>query len=121
MNSGCNEEELKPYVEPEHCMDDPRRIEQLVAHGYARADIEDSLRLCKFDDIYATYLLMNRRAADVSVKRSGSGRFSVRVTCSLVSVVVVRFVRSFRSFFFQAWDRYACNFDTSAILIPASY
>ena len=66
MNSGCNEEELKPYVEPEHCLDDPRRIEQLVALGYARADIEDSLRQAKFDDIYATYLLMGRRAADVS-------------------------------------------------------
>ena len=66
MNSGCNEEELKPYVEPEHCMDDPRRIEQLVALGYAPADIEDSLLHRNFDDIYATYLLMGRRAADVS-------------------------------------------------------
>ena len=79
MNSGCNEEELKPYVEPEHCMDDPRRIEQLVAMGYARADIEDSLRSSKFDDIYATYLLMSRRAADVSGPRNsgvwgGEGR-----------------------------------------------
>ena len=71
MNSGCNEEELKPYVEPEHCMDDPRRIEQLAALGYARADIEDSLKNSKFDDIYATYLLMGRRAADVSGRGKG--------------------------------------------------
>ncbi|KAF0300054.1 Serine/threonine-protein kinase MARK1 [Amphibalanus amphitrite] len=73
MNSGCNEEELKPYVEPEHCMDDPRRIEQLVALGYARSDIETSLKEGKFDDIYATYLLMGRRAADLESDGSQSG------------------------------------------------
>ena len=84
MNSGCNEEELKPYVEPEHCLDDPRRIEQLVALGYARTDIEDSLRQAKFDDIYATYLLMGRRAADVSSGRGTEGRglmICVAVVC----------------------------------------
>ncbi|XP_037081593.1 MAP/microtubule affinity-regulating kinase 3-like isoform X2 [Pollicipes pollicipes] len=73
MNSGCNEDELKPYVEPDPCMDDPRRIEQLVALGHARADIDESLRLCKFDDIYATYLLMNRRATDLESDGSQSG------------------------------------------------
>ncbi|XP_043190688.1 MAP/microtubule affinity-regulating kinase 3-like isoform X12 [Amphibalanus amphitrite] len=73
MNSGCNEEELKPYVEPEHCMDDPRRIEQLVGMGYARSDVETSLKEGKFDDIYATYLLMSRRAADLESDGSQSG------------------------------------------------
>ncbi|KAF0292068.1 MAP/microtubule affinity-regulating kinase 3 [Amphibalanus amphitrite] len=73
MNSGCNEEELKPYVEPEHCLDDPRRIEQLVGMGYARSDVETSLKEGKFDDIYATYLLMSRRAADLESDGSQSG------------------------------------------------
>ena len=54
-------------------MDDPRRIDQLVALGYGRSDIEDSLRLSKFDDIYATYLLMGRRVADVSGLCVGEG------------------------------------------------
>ena len=35
--------------------------------GYARKDIEESLKIQKYDDIHATYLLLGRRTTDVSV------------------------------------------------------
>ena len=34
--------------------------------GYARKDIEESLKIQKYDDIHATYLLLGRRQHDVS-------------------------------------------------------
>lgn len=34
--------------------------------GYSRAEIEDSLTQCKYDDVFATYLLLGRKNSDVS-------------------------------------------------------
>lgn len=39
--------------------------ELLVGMGYAKKDIEDSLRLNKYDEIMATYLLLGRKSFDV--------------------------------------------------------
>ena len=39
----------------------------MVSMGYNRKDIKESLRLQKYDDIHAMYLLHGRRTADVSV------------------------------------------------------
>ena len=39
----------------------------MVNMGYSRKDIEESLRLQKYDDIHASYLLLGRRTAEVSV------------------------------------------------------
>ena len=40
--------------------------EIMVNMGYNRKDIEESLRLQKYDDIQACYLLLGRRTSDVS-------------------------------------------------------
>lgn len=40
--------------------------EALVGMGYSRAEIEDSLAQAKYDDVFATYLLLGRKSADVS-------------------------------------------------------
>lgn len=58
-------DELKPYVEPEPDMSDHKRIEALVCLGYNRTDIENSLDSAKYDDVFATYLLLGRKNADV--------------------------------------------------------
>ena len=42
-------------------------IETLVGMGYSRAEIEDSLSQGKYDDVFATYLLLGRKNSDVSV------------------------------------------------------
>lgn len=60
-------DELKPYVEPEPDLQDHKRIEALVCLGYNRADIEQSLESNRYDDVFATYLLLGRKSTDVSI------------------------------------------------------
>uniref|UniRef100_A0A4W6ELR0 non-specific serine/threonine protein kinase n=1 Tax=Lates calcarifer TaxID=8187 RepID=A0A4W6ELR0_LATCA len=65
INAGCDEEELKPFMEPELDIRDQKRIDVMVGMGYSREEINDSLAKMKYDDITATYLLLGRRAAEV--------------------------------------------------------
>lgn len=67
MNMGYEEEELVPFIEPTLDITDQKRIEILVGMGYNRAEIEESLRIAKFDDCYASYLLLGRKSSDVSI------------------------------------------------------
>lgn len=41
--------------------------EALVGMGYSRSEIEDSLAQAKYDDVFATYLLLGRKNTDVSL------------------------------------------------------
>ena len=66
MNIGYEEDELKPHIEPEIEFSEAKRLDILNEMGYSRTDIDDSLKNHKFDDIYATYLLLGRRSTDVS-------------------------------------------------------
>ena len=72
MNIGCEEEELKPYVEPETELNDPRRVEVLTSMGLTREEIEDSLRNKKYDDVMANYLLLDPNQNDAADSRSSS-------------------------------------------------
>ncbi|XP_055880742.1 MAP/microtubule affinity-regulating kinase 3-like isoform X14 [Biomphalaria glabrata] len=73
MNIGYEDEELKPYIEPLPDINEPTRIEVMINMGYARKDIEESLKMQKYDDIHATYLLLGRRTTDLEGSdRSGS-------------------------------------------------
>ncbi|KAK9743814.1 Kinase associated domain 1 [Popillia japonica] len=73
MNMGYENDELKPYVEPEPDMSDHKRIEALVCLGYNRNDIEHSLESSKYDDVFATYLLLGRKSTDPESDGSRSG------------------------------------------------
>jgi MAP/microtubule affinity-regulating kinase len=73
MNQGYENDELKPYVEPEADMSDPKRIEALVCLGFNRYDVENSLDSQKYDDAYATYLLLGRKSTDPESDGSRSG------------------------------------------------
>ncbi len=66
MNMGYEEDELTPFKEPTLDVSDQKRIDILVGMGYNRSDVEESLRTAKFDDAYASYLLLGRRSTDVS-------------------------------------------------------
>ncbi|KAJ8922438.1 hypothetical protein NQ315_004385 [Exocentrus adspersus] len=70
---GYESDELKPYVEPEQDMNDPKRIEALVCLGFNRYDVENSLDSQKYDDAFATYLLLGRKSTDPESDGSRSG------------------------------------------------
>uniref|UniRef100_A0A667X9P9 MAP/microtubule affinity-regulating kinase 3 n=1 Tax=Myripristis murdjan TaxID=586833 RepID=A0A667X9P9_9TELE len=64
MNVGHEEEELKPYIEPETDFNDTARIELMVAMGFPKDEITESLLGQKYDDVMATYLLLGRKAPE---------------------------------------------------------
>ena len=67
MNMGYeDDEELVPFKEPVLDIGDTKRIDILVGMGYNRQEVETSLHTHKFDDAYASYLLLGRRSTDVS-------------------------------------------------------
>ncbi|KAM7342686.1 par-1 isoform 4-T9 [Cochliomyia hominivorax] len=76
MNMGFEDDELKPYVEPKQDLADVKRIgktEALVAMGYNRQEIEASLSQVRYDDVFATYLLLGRKSTDPESDGSRSG------------------------------------------------
>uniref|UniRef100_A0A1A9WW37 MAP/microtubule affinity-regulating kinase 3 n=1 Tax=Glossina brevipalpis TaxID=37001 RepID=A0A1A9WW37_9MUSC len=73
MNMGFEDDELKPYMEPKQDLADPKRIEALVAMGYNRQEIEASLSQVRYDDVFATYLLLGRKSTDPESDGSRSG------------------------------------------------
>ncbi|CAH0546175.1 unnamed protein product [Brassicogethes aeneus] len=70
---GYDNDELKPYIEPEADMSDPKRIDALVSLGFNKYDVENSLVSAKYDDAYATYLLLGRKSTDPESDGSRSG------------------------------------------------
>ncbi|XP_028252627.1 MAP/microtubule affinity-regulating kinase 3-like isoform X2 [Parambassis ranga] len=77
-----SEEELKPFSEPELDIRDQRRIDLMVGMGYSREEINHSLTKMKYDDITATYLLLGRKAAEVSDSCSSVSLVKPRPTSS---------------------------------------
>ncbi|XP_011699446.1 PREDICTED: serine/threonine-protein kinase MARK2-like [Wasmannia auropunctata] len=77
MNLGYEDDELKPYLEPEPDYRDHKRIGEsakaLASMGYTRSEIEDSLGQAKYDDVFATYLLLGRKTTDPESDGSRSG------------------------------------------------
>uniref|UniRef100_A0A7N8XL22 MAP/microtubule affinity-regulating kinase 3 n=1 Tax=Mastacembelus armatus TaxID=205130 RepID=A0A7N8XL22_9TELE len=67
MNVGHEDEELKPYIEPEADFNDSSRIELMVTMGFPKDEITESLHGQKYDDVMATYLLLGRKAPEVSL------------------------------------------------------
>ncbi|KAK7103414.1 hypothetical protein V1264_018313 [Littorina saxatilis] len=73
MNMGFEDSDLKPFKDLSKDALDHSRIDMMTNMGYNRKDIEDSLRLQKYDDIHATYLLLGRRTVELEGSdRSGS-------------------------------------------------
>ncbi|XP_071368491.1 MAP/microtubule affinity-regulating kinase 3a isoform X12 [Centroberyx affinis] len=64
INAGFEEDELKPFVEPELDITDQKRIDVMVGMGYNLEEIQDSLAKMKYDEITATYLLLGRKASE---------------------------------------------------------
>ncbi|XP_035669939.1 MAP/microtubule affinity-regulating kinase 3-like isoform X14 [Branchiostoma floridae] len=77
MNVGYDDDDLKPYREPDPDWSDPKRIEEsvklLLSMNYSRKDIEDSLKSQKYDEIMATYLLLGYKTSELEGTDSRSG------------------------------------------------
>ncbi|XP_033499105.1 MAP/microtubule affinity-regulating kinase 3a isoform X10 [Epinephelus lanceolatus] len=72
INAGFEEDELKPYTEPELDITDQKRIDVMVGMGYNLDEIQDSLAKMKYDEITATYLLLGRKASELEPSESAS-------------------------------------------------
>uniref|UniRef100_A0AAY4BEF3 non-specific serine/threonine protein kinase n=1 Tax=Denticeps clupeoides TaxID=299321 RepID=A0AAY4BEF3_9TELE len=72
INAGCEEDELKPFVEPELDISDQKRIDIMVGMGYSREEINESLTRMKYDEITATYLLLGRKSTELEASDSSS-------------------------------------------------
>lgn len=59
MNTGYENEELKPHVEPKPDLDDAKRIDIMVKMGFTIGEIQESLTSNKYDEVMATYLLLD--------------------------------------------------------------
>uniref|UniRef100_A0A673I9G5 non-specific serine/threonine protein kinase n=1 Tax=Sinocyclocheilus rhinocerous TaxID=307959 RepID=A0A673I9G5_9TELE len=70
INAGSEEDELKPFVEPELDISDQKRIDIMVGMGYSREEIHESLTRMKYDEITATYLLLGRKSTELEVSDS---------------------------------------------------
>ncbi|XP_050950804.1 serine/threonine-protein kinase MARK1 isoform X2 [Labeo rohita] len=61
INVGHEEEELKPYTEPEPDFSDTKRIELMITMGFPKDEITEALVGQKYDEVMATYLLLGRK------------------------------------------------------------
>uniref|UniRef100_A0A673CKQ4 non-specific serine/threonine protein kinase n=1 Tax=Sphaeramia orbicularis TaxID=375764 RepID=A0A673CKQ4_9TELE len=91
MNVGYEEDELKPYIEPQPDYKDPRRTDIMLQMGFSQEEIQDSLVNQKYNDVMATYLLLdyrnsevqyNRTAGEDSGRKSSSGSSTTKVPAS---------------------------------------
>ncbi|XP_078792184.1 serine/threonine-protein kinase MARK2 isoform X23 [Oryzias latipes] len=65
MNVGYEEEELKPYIEPQPDYKDPRRTDVMLQMGYSQEEIKDSLVNQKYNEVMATYLLLDYKNSEL--------------------------------------------------------
>ncbi|XP_035379980.1 MAP/microtubule affinity-regulating kinase 3 isoform X2 [Electrophorus electricus] len=72
INAGFEEEELRPFLEPELDISDQKRIDVMVGMGYSREEILESLTRMKYDEVTATYLLLGRKPTELEASDSSS-------------------------------------------------
>uniref|UniRef100_A0A673I5V0 non-specific serine/threonine protein kinase n=1 Tax=Sinocyclocheilus rhinocerous TaxID=307959 RepID=A0A673I5V0_9TELE len=65
MNVGHEDDELKPYIEPQPDYKDPRRTDMMLQMGFSQEEIEESLIKQKYNEVMATYLLLDYRNSEL--------------------------------------------------------
>uniref|UniRef100_A0A673I911 non-specific serine/threonine protein kinase n=1 Tax=Sinocyclocheilus rhinocerous TaxID=307959 RepID=A0A673I911_9TELE len=66
INAGFDDDELKPFLEPEADISDQKRIDVIEGMGFSREKIQESLSKMNYDEITAIYLLLGRKTSEVS-------------------------------------------------------
>uniref|UniRef100_A0A671R8G3 non-specific serine/threonine protein kinase n=1 Tax=Sinocyclocheilus anshuiensis TaxID=1608454 RepID=A0A671R8G3_9TELE len=85
INVGYENDELKPHVEPVEDYNDSSRIDVMVGMGYTRDEIKDALSTQKYNEIFATYLLLGRKNEDGMESRSSSSLSLARLRPSPIT------------------------------------
>ncbi|XP_078283779.1 serine/threonine-protein kinase MARK2-like isoform X2 [Rhinoraja longicauda] len=78
MNVGHEEDELKPYTDPEPNYKDPCRTELMINMGYSREEITDSLINQKYNEVMATYLLLGWRTSELEADSLSSSNLCLK-------------------------------------------
>eukprot|EP00066_Takifugu_rubripes_P028222 XP_011617488.1 PREDICTED: serine/threonine-protein kinase MARK2 [Takifugu rubripes] len=65
MNVGYEDEELKPYIEPQPDYKDPKKTDIMLQMGFSLEEIQDSLVNQKYNDVMAAYLLLDYRNSEL--------------------------------------------------------
>ncbi|XDV38885.1 hypothetical protein PO909_008210 [Leuciscus waleckii] len=79
MNVGHEDDEMKPYIEPQPDYKDPKRTDIMLRMGYSLEEIQDSLINQKYNDVMATYLLLDYRNSELD-EQSIKHRLSTDLT-----------------------------------------
>uniref|UniRef100_A0A672RQI3 non-specific serine/threonine protein kinase n=1 Tax=Sinocyclocheilus grahami TaxID=75366 RepID=A0A672RQI3_SINGR len=65
MNVGHEDDDLKPYIEPQPDYKNPRRTDIMLQMGFSQEEIEESLIKQKYNEVMATYLLLDYRNSEL--------------------------------------------------------
>ncbi|XP_039515132.1 serine/threonine-protein kinase MARK2 isoform X1 [Pimephales promelas] len=65
MNVGYEDDELKPFIDPQPDYKDPRRTDIMLQMGFPQEEIEDSLVKQKYNEVMATYLLLDYKNSEL--------------------------------------------------------
>lgn len=80
MNVGYEEDELKPYIEPEPDFSDQNRMDFLTRElKYSKEQVEDSLKNRKYDEVMATFMLLATKNSEVSFFVFKIQNFNVKI------------------------------------------
>lgn len=83
LNLTFEDSELKPYVEPDPDFNNPVRIERMVKMGFNLDEVKTSLREKRYDDVYATYLLLARDILKIQYHQSSTNTFNISKQISI--------------------------------------
>ena len=72
MNIGFEDSQLTPYIEPPPNYHDPVRYEVMMNMGFTHEEIENSLTKGNFDNITATYFLLEDKSTNLETDSQGS-------------------------------------------------
>ncbi|XP_074629946.1 serine/threonine-protein kinase MARK2-like isoform X3 [Acropora palmata] len=70
MNLGYDNQDLKPYCEPIPDFKDERRIEIMLQMGFSRDEIQEALANNRYDEVMATYLLLDEKRQKLTLNGS---------------------------------------------------
>ncbi|XP_068689497.1 MAP/microtubule affinity-regulating kinase 3-like isoform X3 [Montipora foliosa] len=70
MNLGYDNQDLKPYCEPTPDFKDERRIEIMLQMGFSRDEIQEALANNRYDEVMATYLLLDEKRQKLTLNGS---------------------------------------------------